>query len=57
MPLDFKKHILLTYTEDVQRDFKIVKNSFKCKCIFMFSQTLDLNSTDIIDLKLNRNFT
>lgn len=52
MPLDFKKHI-----EDVQRDLKIVKNSFKGKCISMVSQTLDLNSTDIIDLKLHRNCT
>lgn len=57
MHLDFKKYILFTYTEDVQRDLKIVKNSFKYKCYFMLSQVLNLNSKDIMDLKLHRNFT
>lgn len=57
MPSDFKKYILFTYIEDVQRDLKIGKNSFKCKCIFMLSQILNLNFKNIMDLKLHRNFT
>lgn len=57
MLLDIKKYILFTCIEDVQRDLKIVKDSFKYKGVFMLSQILNLNFRDTKDLKLHRNFT
>ena len=49
------------YTEKEKRfknkEINFNKNSFKYKCIFMLSQILNLNSKDITDLKLHRNFT